>query len=332
MTGIACAGNWVLDRSKFIKHYPNITGHTTIHKTTSSAGGAALNILMALAKLKVDVPTYGIGLIGKGYRAKELQQLCLAEHINTDYVQLLEGESSYTDAMTLPDGSRTQFHCPGINNIFAPEHVPINELKNKGVKQFYLGHLMILEGMDAQDTEFGTKSAHLLKDVQQAGIETIVDIVSNPSLSYEKLVHPTLPYVDHLICNEFEAGQLTNIQTQDANDTFILEHIKSAAKKIIELGVKKNIIIHMPQGAYCLTTDGKEYFQDSCKIPRNEIVASCGAGDAFAAGVMYGIHENWNMQKALLLGVCAAGSSLTDETNAGGIKPLDETLALAEIW
>ena len=332
MAGIACAGNWVLDRSKFIKHYPRITGHTTVYKTVSSAGGAALNILMALAKLKIDIPTYGIGLIGKGYRAKELQLLCLNEHINMDYVRVVDGHSSYTDAMTLPDGSRTQFHCPGVNNDFKPEHVPIEKLKKRAVKLFYLGHLMILDGMDAKDEEFGTASARLLHDVQDAGIETVIDIVSNPSLPYEKLVHPALPYTDHLICNDYEAGQLTNIQTQDRHDVYILDAIKEAAKKIMALGVKKHVIIHMPEGAYCLTADGQEYFQDACKIPKEKIVASCGAGDAFAACVLYGIHEGWDMQQSLLLAVCAAGASLTHETNADGIKPLKETLALADVW
>ena len=191
---------------------------------------------------------------------------------------------------------------------------------------------MILDGIDAKDDEFGTASARLLHDVQEAGIETVIDIVSNPSLSYEQLVHPALKYTDHLICNDYEAGQLANMQTQDQHDVFILDAIKEAAKKIMALGVKKNVIIHMPEGAYCLSAGGKEYFQDSCKIPTNQIVASCGAGDAFAAGVLHGIHENWDMQKSLLLAVCAAGASLTHETNADGIKSLDETLALADVW
>ena len=331
-TGLACVGNWVLDRSKFLDYYPEINGHTTIQKSVPCPGGGALNVLMALSKLEAKFPTYGIGVVGTTLRAQELMRLCRTDNINTDYVQMVEGQSSFTDAMILPDGSRTQFHCPGVNDLLNPEHVPIHELKKKKVKLFYLGHLMILAGMDAKDKIYGTKSAKLLHDIQQAGMETVIDFVSNPSKPYDKLVAPAIPYTDHVVCNEFEAEQLSGIKTREIHGRLTHERLQATAKKIFKMGAKKSVVIHSPEIAYCLLANNKEYHQQSLNIPPEKIIGSCGAGDAFCAGILYGLHENWPMQKTLLLANCTAAASLTRETNSDGIKSLEETLALAKIW
>ena len=65
-------------------------------------------------------------------------------------------------------------------------------------------------------------------------------------------------------------------------------------------------------------------------MPQARIVGTVGAGDAFAAGVLLGLHEGVAMNVALTYGVCAAAASLTDATSSNGVKPLSECLKLAE--
>jgi len=55
---------------------------------------------------------------------------------------------------------------------------------------------------------------------------------------------------------------------------------------------------------------------------------TAGAGDAFCAGALYGLHEGWDLQKCLLTAVCAAAASLSDPTCTGGMKPLAVVQAL----
>ena len=62
------------------------------------------------------------------------------------------------------------------------------------------------------------------------------------------------------------------------------------------------------------------------------VAGTAGAGDAFCAGVLAGLHEGWELQRSLLTGVCAAAMSLTDPTCTGGMKPLDQVMALAKKW
>lgn len=60
-----------------------------------------------------------------------------------------------------------------------------------------------------------------------------------------------------------------------------------------------------------------------------DIKGVVSAGDAFAADVLLGIHENWSMADCLKLGVCAAASSLFYVTSSEGILPFNDCLLLA---
>jgi hypothetical protein len=46
--------------------------------------------------------------------------------------------------------------------------------------------------------------------------------------------------------------------------------------------------------------------------------------------MLYGIHEDWELDRSLLAGTCAATASLSDPTCTDGVKSLDECLALAD--
>ena len=61
-----------------------------------------------------------------------------------------------------------------------------------------------------------------------------------------------------------------------------------------------------------------------------ENVGTAGAGDAFCAGVLYGLHEGWDLQRCLLTGVCIAAASLADATCTAGVRLLKTSLALAK--
>ena len=46
------------------------------------------------------------------------------------------------------------------------------------------------------------------------------------------------------------------------------------------------------------------------RVPPGEIRSSNGAGDAFAAGVLLGLHEGLPVERCLVQGVCVAAVSL----------------------
>ena len=55
-----------------------------------------------------------------------------------------------------------------------------------------------------------------------------------------------------------------------------------------------------------------------------------GAGDAFCAGMLYGIHDQWLPENCLQLGSCCAAACLSAEDANSGLKPLNEVLNLTD--
>jgi len=57
-------------------------------------------------------------------------------------------------------------------------------------------------------------------------------------------------------------------------------------------------------------------------------MGAAGAGDAFAADVLFGLHEGWSIAQSLELGVCTAASSLFSTSCSDGVKSVEEVLRL----
>jgi sugar/nucleoside kinase (ribokinase family) len=136
--------------------------------------------------------------------------------------------------------------------------------------------------------------------------------------------------VDYCILNEIEAGKTTGFKVRQSEgrlDTVALRH---AAGALLQQGVRELVVIHFPEGAFARTRKGQDFWQSSLKLPAEYIAGTAGAGDAFCAGVLLGLHEGWELQKCLLTGVCIAAASLSDATCTSGVKSLNVSMALAK--
>ena len=194
---------------------------------------------------------------------------------------------------------------------------------------FHLGYLLLLDSLDEPDAKFGTKAARLLARAQAAGVKTSADVVSEDSDRFAKIVNPALRHVDYCILNEIEAGKTTGFKIRQPDgrlDTVALRH---AAGALLQQGVRELVVVHFPEGAFARTRRGEDFWQSSLKLPPKYIAGTAGAGDAFCAGVLYGLHEGWDLQRSLLTGVCIAAASLADATCTAGVKSLNTSLALA---
>jgi sugar/nucleoside kinase (ribokinase family) len=104
--------------------------------------------------------------------------------------------------------------------------------------------------------------------------------------------------------------------------------VERAARALLQHGVREWALIHFPEGVCAASTTGELCWQGAVQLPAPEIVGTAGAGDALAAGVLYGLHEGWPMARCLELGVGAAAASLRDGTCSNAVLPAAECLAL----
>ena len=327
--GILAGGNWIIDQVKLIDVYPKPEQLGNIHGQSQGTGGAPFNVLVDLARSRAPFPLYGAGLVGKDALGKEILRTCREHNIDTRHLRTSDrAPTSYTDVMTeKKDGRRTFFHARGANALWKGEDLNFRRTKPR---MFHLGYLLLLDALDKPDARYGTVAARLLAQAQSEGVKTSVDVVSEESDRFSKIVNPALKHVDYCVLNEIEAGNTTGFKIRQANGDLDRAALKHAAGALLQQGVRELVAIHFPEGAFARTRTGQNVWQSSVKLPADYIAGTAGAGDAFCAGMLLGLHENWDLKRCLLTGVCIAAASLADPTCTAAVKSLSSSMALGK--
>ena len=327
--GILCGGNWIIDQVKLVDVYPRPEQLANIRGQSQGTGGAPYNVLINLARFGAPFPLFGAGLVGKDALGQFILDDCRQHKIYVRHLGVTpKAPTSFTDVMTEQgSGRRTFFHARGANARWRGDDLGFKKIK---ARIFHLGYLLLLDALDEPDATFGTKAARLLAAAQAAGMKTSVDVVSEDSDRFAKIVTPALKHVDYCILNEIEAGKTAGFKIRQPDgrlDTVALRH---AAGALLQQGVRELVVIHFPEGGFVRTREGEDVWQSSLKLPARYIAGTAGAGDAFCTGVLLGLHEGWDLARCLLTGVCAAAASLSDPTCTAGVKSLNAALALTK--
>jgi sugar/nucleoside kinase (ribokinase family) len=327
--GLLCGGNWIIDQVKIIDVYPQPEKLGNILNQSQGTGGAPYNVLIDLAKSGASFPLLGAGLVGRDDLGRQILQDCRSHRIDTRYLtSTSDAPTSYTDVMTEHGhGRRTFFHARGANALWEGRDLDFGKTR---ARIFHLGYLLLLDALDRPDAKFGTRAARLLASAQKAGLKTCIDVVSEDSDRFPKIVGPALKYVDYCILNEIEAGKTTGFNTRHADGRLDTTALRHAAGALLQQGVQQLVVIHFPEGGFARLRNGEDVWQSSLQLPADYIAGTAGAGDAFCAGVLLGLHEGWDLKRCLSTAVCLAAASLSDATCTAGVKTLSRSLALGE--
>jgi len=327
--GILVGGNWIVDYVKLIDVFPEEEKLVNILSESSCNGGSAYNVIMDLWKLEANFPLSGVGLVGDDDRGNLIISHCKDLGINTTQIRKTgNAHTSYTDVMSVKGtGKRTFFHQRGANALLDIEHFDFSLSQDK---IFHLGYLLLLDQLDIIEADGTSRASKVLGNAKKHGLITSVDIVSERSDRFKDVIPSSLPYIDYLFVNEYEAGMITGVKTIGPGGNIILKSCYDAALRLLNMGVNKWVILHFPEGVIAISKSGDSHYQPSIQIPATRVAGASGAGDAFAAGVLIGVHNDQDMKDCLELGVGAAASSLFESTSSDGVLPSVECLKLAE--
>jgi sugar/nucleoside kinase (ribokinase family) len=306
--GITAGGTWIVDRVKTIDAYPREDHLATILSEIRGGGGGAHNVIIDLALMEAPFPLRGQGVVGTDEDGKWLIQEAYKLGIDVGGIRTTkEQQTSYTDVMVSKStGRRTFFHSRGANRL-----VDDDDLDPGLSKIYHLANLTLLDRIDFS-------AGRTLQRLRSTGVKVSVDVASSGREKLHEVVIPGLAHIDYLILNEVEAGDCAEIPIRRADGSFDKDALVAAARKLRRDNL---VVVHLPEGAMAVSKEGELWVPSK---PPAKIVSALGAGDAFCAGVLYGLHEEWPLLQCLDLGHLAAAACLSHETTTGGLRPVAE--------
>jgi sugar/nucleoside kinase (ribokinase family) len=323
-------GTWCVDRNKLIEYWPAEDGLAEILQVEPRGGGSACNLAIDIKKLDPEVPVETMGLVGDDEDGRFLLAEMDAYGIGRRHVAVTaQAPTQYTDAFgSRRSGRRTHIFFQGTAALLSPEHF---DLTGTTGRIFHLGLPGVHRLMDAPYRDEANGWVFVLKAARQTGHLTNLELASVDPQKLGPLIVPCLPYLDTLIVNDHEIGAIAGEVTTPDGSTDVDACLR-AASIVLEKGSMQLVAVHFPRGAVVATRDGRVLRRPSVRIPKSEVASANGAGDAFAAGMLYGLHEGWELDDTASLAHATAAASLRAMATTDSVEAWRTCLALAEQW
>lgn len=323
--GIIVAGSLILDRHYAVATYPEEGRLTKIRPGQDDAGGTG-NLIIDLAKLDANLSVQVSAVLGSGSAGRAVRrQLARFSNISTEGI-VEHGHTSMTMVMDADDTQqRTFFYFPGASDIFCDTYISWDKLDGD---IFQLEYLLLMQGLDADDPEYGTHAARILDKARRRGMKTSVDMVSEKSSRVPRIVNAALRYTDYCTINELEAQEVTGIELV-RQGALVRENRRPVLEKLRDAGVTTWVIVHAAEGSFGMDcSTGRCYGVPNLPLPDGYIKGKTGAGDAYCAGVLYAAYRGQTILQAMELGTACASCSLSEINGTDGMRSYEQVQEL----
>ncbi|ALN75453.1 carbohydrate kinase family protein [Aureimonas sp. AU20] len=328
--GFLTAGTWCADHNKLVERWPEEDMVVEILSEGVEGGGSACNFGIDIRRLDPAMPVDTIGVVGDDADGAVLRAQAEAAGIGVAGLHVVPGgRTNFTDAYSVrSSGRRTHLFHQGTSALLSPEHF---DFAGSSARILHLGLPGIHEKMDGPWGGEANGWLHVLKAARRAGLQTNLELLQIAPARLRAIVEPCLRALDLLVINDFEVGAITGTATT-CNGATDVEACQRAGARVMEQGSMQVLAIHFPLGALAFERDGTVTHRPSVSVPQAAVMGANGAGDAFAAGFVYGLHESWPVSESLSLAHASAAASLRDVGTTGGVESWRACLDLAEGW
>ncbi len=281
-----------------------IDGETRVRSLVRRPGGSAANTIYALAKLGVQAGF--VGGVGDDAAGRLLVADLVQAGVDTKQVAVKRGEVTGF-VWAIADARNRSLHVyPGANDLLERRDIPLAYLR--GARLLHLSSFVNAEQLALQ-----------IRAVRQLPVSVRISFAPGSLYADRGIaaLRPILERTTVLFLNVEEARRLTR-----RNDP------RSAAQELIRLG-SRTVVITLGEGmgmrevasrepraasrvvrAACFVTDGQTEEVVRPIASDRSTVDSVGAGDAFAAGFLYGTLSNRPLLECARLGQVVAHCSL----------------------
>ena len=315
--GVVGLGIWCVDTTYKIDYLPERGKLESIKGQYQCVGGGPNNVLTNLSSLGFKYNLIAMGSIGNDDNSKLIKNHCRSNGIISKYLSVSSNiPTSYSLCMSEKQNERTFLYYSGANDLLDIDHFRLSKLSNYP-KILYVGYLSLLGRLD----EFSGKETRLckvLKESRKKDIINIIDLASNNIPNFQKIIFSALPYTDYLLLNEIEAQLLFKKQIIKSKNRLDKKLIINLSRKIFQKGLHRALIIHSPyESLYISKKD--IYHSEPPKIQKKNIKNAVGAGDAFCAGFIFGVHEEWDIEVTLRKSHAAGSAMMKIDSSSGNL-------------
>jgi sugar/nucleoside kinase (ribokinase family) len=293
---ILCVGQLVADIVvRPVDHLPYAGRTQPVEEMELHSGGCAANTAAVLAKLGAESRL--AALIGRD----TLGDAALADQVRVGVkveAVIRDPDLPTSTAIVLVDsaGQRSFFYRPGTLEKMSNRHVPDSVVK--GARLVHVGGAMKMLDFDLAELMGRAKSFGCL-----TSLDTDWDIYGN----WMRKLESAMPKIDYLITNEEEAAMLAG--REDPADS---------GRALLAYGPKAVAIKRGERGAMLVTKEGVAEFP----AYRVTVKDTTCAGDAFAAGFLFGVSRGEPLDDAVRLGN-AAGALCATQISHRGVTSLE---------
>jgi len=329
--GVVSAGTWCVDFNKSIARWPQEDTSNEVLAVDRQGGGSGFNMAIDLKRLDQNFPVEAMGLVGDDDLGRFLFSQCDAHGVARDRLKFApEGATMSVDAFNvIESGRRTHFYHQGVAAQMTPDDFDFSTTR---ARFLHLGLPGAHKAMDRPWRGEANGWVAVLRKAKRAGLKTNLELMTTGADQLAELGRPCLLHLDTLIVNDFEVGALAGRAVRRPDGATDVGAVRAAVVETLALGAMDWVVAHFPEGAVAVGRDGTQTELGSVAMPAGAVAGANGAGDAFAAGMLYGLHENWPIENALRLAHASAAASMRAVSTTAGVASVAECLALADKW
>jgi ribokinase len=282
-------------------------GEQSVTGFVSIPGGSAANTICGLARL--GFKTGFVGAIGSDKSGKALVNDFKTAGVDTSQIRVKKAETGATTCISDKLGRRAIYVSPGANNL----------LDQKDVNLAYLNQAKLVHMSSFADDRQLKMQVALVKKLKSS-----VKLSLAPGMIYVtkglKALTPLLKKTFVVFMNREEIERLTG------------KDVPSGARELVKIGCRI-VVVTLGKGldrgksgmvtAYIL--DGvKEHEVISKWVVRKSGPETTGAGDAFAAGFLFGSLKGKGIEECGILGDLVAGLAIKKVGARTGLPTLSQ--------
>ena len=291
---VLCIGHSSWDITVPVDDYPTENVKYRFNEKYAAGGGPAGNAAYLLGKWGVDtVIATSIGSDDYGTKIKKEFQ---SVNVNTDYVETsYEKDTSFSFILVnKKNGSRTVFNITS-------EHLPLKKLTYE-----FTPDIILTDGHDYATSQNAiSKYPHAIS-VIDAGrpVQEVIELCK---------------YIKYIVCSKEFAETVTGLK-MDFNNPQTLVNVYT---KLQNKYPNSNIVITLESHGALYQVNNQIKIMPGLKC---NVVDTTGAGDTFHGAFVYGLANNFDMEKVITLANIAAGLSVQKMGSRLAIPTLSDVL------